>query len=252
MAGRKRQDKISTYRPGLVEKATDATIGAAIRKLHRLTGASEKDAYRYANDVLRNIEDVTGLKAAERAVRSIARGKGTKQDYLTVGLTAVPAVGGAVAKRAVGKVTKAVSSPSISNRMYNEKLLGPEWSASNPNLPRYGYRNVSSPSEIDDIARSGYMRPAPGKKPNKYFTMSDAETPSVGNRGSKPVLRVNSENIPQGSPVRRQHVQQWDETSESWKPIKRKAKGGTVKPSKSAKNRGDGIAQRGKTKGKIR
>ena len=83
----------------------------------------------------------------------------------------------------------------------------------------------------------------------------DAEMPPTGNRKAN-VVRVPSDRIPQGSPVRSRDVQLWDNATESWKSVKRKAKGGkvttskpkTVKPKAS---RGDGIAQRGKTKGKL-
>lgn len=255
MAGpRKKQPTISTYRPGIVERITDSTVGAGLRQIHRLSGASERDANRLAGDVMRSIEDVTGLKAAERSVRQILKGKGGVSDYATVGVAALPLVGGKIVRQVVRRAN-APSTPSVTNRMYSEKIMGPEFKPGDA-LPKYGYRNISTPAELDDIARSGYMRPAPGKKPNKYFTMSDAEAPSAGNRGAKPVVRVPSDRIPQGSPVRSRDVQVWDNATESWKPITRKAKGGKVtavkpKVAKSKASRGDGIAKRGKTKGKL-
>jgi len=250
MAGKK-QGSITTYRPGVVERVTDATVGALVRQAHRAMGASERDAAREANRVLANVEEITGLKALENSAKRILYGNGTTGDYATVGVAAIPAAGGVVAKRALKRTLNPAISPSVTNRLYSEKLLAPEFKPNSPNLPKYGYRNVSSSAEIDDIARSGYMRAAPGKKPNKYFTMSDAETPSAGNMGPKPVLRVRSDRIPEGSPVRRQDVEQWDNTSKAWKPVQRKAKGGAVKAAKPTKKRGDGIARRGKTKGRM-
>jgi hypothetical protein len=233
MAKRKKpQPTISTYRPGIVEKVTDSTIGAGLRQIHRLSGKSERDANRLAGDVMRNIEDLTGLKAAERSARKILKGKGGAADYATVGVAALPVVGGKIGRQAV-KRANAPSTPSVTNRMYSEKILGPEYKPGDA-LPKYGYRNVSTAAEVDDIAKSGYMRPAPGKKANKYFTMSDAEVPSAGNRGaSKPVIRVPSDRIPQGSPVRSRDVQLWDNATESWKQIKRKANGGEMNVSRS-------------------
>lgn len=251
---KKKQPTISTYRPGIVERITDSTIGASLRQIHRLSGKSERDAYRLAADAMRNIEDLTGLKAAERSARAILKGKGGAKDYATVGVAAIPLVGGRVGRQVVRRANTP-STPSVTNRMYSEKILGPEYKPGDA-LPRYGYRNISTPAELDDIAKSGYMRSAPGRKANKYFTMSDRDTPSAGNRSAKPVVRVPSDRIPQGSPVRSRDVQLWDDATESWKPIKRKSKGGkitTVKP-KAAKvktSRGDGIAKRGKTKGKL-
>jgi hypothetical protein len=255
MAGpKKRQPTISTYRPGIVERITDSTIGAGLRQIHRLEGRSERDAYRLAGDVMRNIEDLTGLKAAERSVRQILKGKGGATDYATVGVAALPLVGGKIGRQVV-KRANAPSAPSVTNRMYSEKIGAPEYKPGDT-LPKYGQRNIRNPAELDDITRSGYMRSAPGKKDNKYFTMTDAEMPPTGNRKAR-VVRVPSDRIPQGSPVRSRDVQLWDNATESWKPIPRKAKGGkvtaskpkTVKPKAS---RGDGIAQRGKTKGKLK
>jgi hypothetical protein len=250
MAGpKKKQPTISTYRPGIAEKVIDSTVGAGLRQIHRLSGKSERDAYRLAGDAMRNIEDLTGLKTAERSTRQILKGKGTASDYATVGLTALPLVGGKIGRQVVRRAN-APSAPSVTNRMYSEKIMGPEYKPGDK-LPKYGYRNISTPAELADMAKSGYMRPAPGKKANKYFTMSDAEVPSAGNRGVKPVVRVPSDRIPQGAPVRSRDAQVWDNATESWKPIKRKAKGGKVTATKSKASRGDGIAKRGKTKGKL-
>lgn len=243
------QGTIKTYRPGVVEGAKDATLGAVLRQIHMATGASEREASRRAGQVLRNIEELTGLEAAENSIRRIIGGTATGADYATVGVPLVPGVGGAAVRRAARRLDTA-SPPSITNRMYAERLGAPEYRPGDK-LPRYGYRNVFGSGEIEDIARSGYMRAAPGKKGNKYFTMSDAEVPSSSNRGGN-VLRVPSDRIPEGSPVRRRDVERWDEASSSWVPIKRKAKGGTVKAAKKKTTRGDGIAQRGNTRGKVR
>ena len=247
---RKKQGSITTYRPGVVERATDATVGALVRQAHRAMGRSEKEAAREANRVLQNVEELTGLRALENSAKRILYGNGTKGDYATVGVAAIPAAGGVVAKRALKRTLNPAISPSVTNRLYSERVGAPEFKPNSPNLPKYGYRNVFDPAEVADIVRSGFMLPPRGKS-SKYFTMSDAEVPSAGNRGQKPVLRVRSDRIPEGSPVRRKHVEQWDNASETWKPIKRKAKGGAVKAAKPTKRRGDGIAQRGKTKGRM-
>lgn len=248
--------EISTYRPGFVEGLTDATLGAAMRQLHRATGASEQDAYRRAGDTLRDIEALTGWQRGERSGKNIARGNGTGSDYLNVGLLALPGAGGYLGKKVANRALRGASAPAVRNRMYEDAIIPRrEYTSASPDLPKYGYRNISNPTELDDIARSGYMLPPKGKKNSdqKYFTMSNDEVPKTGNRGAKPVLRVDSRHIPEGSPVKRQHVRQWDEGTGTWKPIKRKAKGGKVGSSKASKvTRGDGIAMRGKTRGKMR
>lgn len=252
----RKEGKISTYRPGFVEGLTDATLGAALRQLERARGASERDAYRRAGDVMRSLEGVTGWQQGERSVKNIVRGKGTGRDYLNAGLAVLPGAGGVIGKKIASRALRGASVPSVRNRLYEDAIIPKrEYTAASRDLPNYGYRNVSSPAELDDIARSGYMLPPKGKKNSdqKYFTMSNDEVPKAANRGAKPVLRVDSRHIPEGSPVKRQHVRQWDEASGTWKPIKRKAKGGKVGSSKVSKvTRGDGIAMRGKTRGKVR
>ena len=229
---KKPQPTISTYRPGIVERITDSTIGASLRQIHRLSGKSERDANRLAGDAMRNIEDLTGLKAAERSARQILKGKGGASDYATIGAAALPIVGGKIAKQVV-KRANVPSTPSVTNRMYSEKIGAPEYKPGG-NLPKYGQRNVQTAAELDDIARSGYMRPAPGKKANKYFTMTDEELPPMGNRERR-VVRVPSGRIPEGSPVRSRDAQLWNNATQSWKPIPRKANGGEMmKPVKKA------------------
>ena len=237
---KKPQPTISTYRPGIVERVTDSTIGASLRQIHRLSGKSERDANRLAGDAMRNIEDLTGLKAAERSARQILKGKGGASDYATIGAAALPIVGGKIAKQVV-KRANVPSTPSVNNQMYYESLRdlmkGKNYKPSDV-LPKYGQRNITSAAELDDIARSGYVRPPPktrSGRPNKYFTMTDTEVPSAANSRVKPVIRVPSDRIPEGSPVRRSDVQLWNNATQSWKPIPRKANGGEImKPVKKA------------------
>lgn len=107
--------------------------------------------------------------------------------------------------------------PTVRNRLYSEKLGGPEFKPGD-DLPKYAYRNISSEQEIDAIAKDGKLL-ARGGRDAKYFTMSDRETPSEGNRGSKPVIRVKSENVKFDEPVRAEDVEVWDNKSEKWEPF---------------------------------
>lgn len=154
--------------------------------------------------------------------------------------------------RLAGSAGKAIASkvdmlrrPKVTNRLYNEKVGGGEYAPGDVSK-KYGGRNVFSPKEIDDIKESGYMRPSqnlgPRGKPakqSKYFTMTDEPNQT---------LRVASDKIPKGRAVRREDVEIFDKETGTYKPLK---KGGAIKTSK-ASSRGDGIAQRGKTRGRIR
>ena len=247
---KRKEPEISTYRPGFVEGLTDATLGAALRQLERARGASERDAYRRAGDAMRTLEDVTGWQQGERSVKNIVRGEGTGEDYLNVGLAALPGAGGVIGKKIASRALRGAATPSVRNRLYEDAIIPKrEYTQVSPDLPKYGYRNVSSPAELDDIARSGYMLPPKGKRnaDQKYFTMSNDEVPKAGNRGSKPILRVESRHIPEGSPVRRQHVRQWDEETGTWRPIRRKSEGGEVA---SQVDQNSGIGKRSKVRRK--
>jgi hypothetical protein len=153
--------------------------------------------------------------------------------------------------RLAGRAGKAIANkvdmlrrPKITNRLYNEKPGGKEY-APGDTTKAYGGRNVFNPKEIDDIIESGYMRPrqTPGPrgkapKQDKYFTMTDEPNQT---------LRVASDKIPKGRAVRRKDIEIFDKESGTYKALK---KGGAVKVAK-ASNRGDGCAQRGKTRGKL-
>jgi hypothetical protein len=127
--------------------------------------------------------------------------------------------------------------PAINNRLYNEKIGGSEYAAGDT-TKKYGARNVFSPSEIEDIKASGFMRPkqTPGPrgkapKQDKYFTMTDEPNQT---------LRVASDKIPKGRAVRREDIEMFDKESGTYKPLK---KGGSV--------RGHGCESKGKTKGRF-
>lgn len=155
--------------------------------------------------------------------------------------------------RLAGKATKAIANkvdmlrrPKVTNRLYSEKIGGAEYKPGDVSK-KYGGRNVFDAKEIEDIKQSGYMRPrqTPGPrgkpaKDSKYFTMTDEPNQT---------LRVASDKIPKGRAVRREDVEIFDEATGTYKPLK---KGGAVKAKVSkASSRGDGIAKKGKTRGRV-
>jgi hypothetical protein len=126
-----------------------------------------------------------------------------------VGAAAAPRLK-ALGVKAVNAVGDRVLGPRVVNRMYSEKIGGPEYKPGDT-LPAYGVRNIFRAAELDDIVRSGFMRPPPGGKKGqqKYFTMTDRQVPSAGNQQSLHV-RVPSNRIPQGRAVRAKDVEIWD------------------------------------------
>jgi hypothetical protein len=109
--------------------------------------------------------------------------------------------------KVAGAIGDRVLGPKVTNRMYSEKIAGPEY-APGDTLPAYGTRNIFSSDELDDIVRSGFMLPRPNST-QKYFTMTDAQVPSAGNRQGLHV-RVPSSRIPKGRAVRAKDVEIWD------------------------------------------
>ena len=138
------------------------------------------------------------------------------------------------------RVDDLLSRPKISNKLYAEGAGQPDLS-----LP-YAMRRASQ-AEIDDIVKSGFMRtrelPAGWKgkpaKESKYFTVTSDPLARVQKASQN--LRVRTEKIPSDRAVRREDVEIYDELTKSFKGLK---KGGSV-------TRGDGIAKRGKTKGRL-
>lgn len=111
-------------------------------------------------------------------------------------------------------VSQHMVESAVNNRLYSDKILGPEYKHGDA-LPKYGYRNISNTAELDAIMRDGAMKPRDGKT-DKYFTMSDIEEPTMGNRGAKPVIRVASQNIPNGQAVAAKDVELWNNDTSSW------------------------------------
>jgi hypothetical protein len=181
------------------------------------------------NRALGGIEELTGFRAAEQSVRNIAAGRGKAEDALRIALAAVPYAGA----KAVGRARRVADAPndkSFTNRLYSSKIMGPEYKAQSDDLPEWAHRNIFSKAELDDIIQSGFMRsPAKGKKGDqKYFTVSDDPLPSPGNR-SGIAVRVPTRAIPENDPVSSRFVEVWDNSTESFVPISKFAKGGSVK-----------------------
>jgi len=124
----------------------------------------------------------------------------------------------------VSKVDPRIAHP-ITNRLYKDMFVDGRGEFEAGNTSReWGGRNVFSQKEIEDIKNTGYMLPREGgNSKSKYFTMSD---------NPKNHLRVRSENIPVGKPVRREHIELRDEETGKYNPLK---KGGIIKAKKKAK-----------------
>jgi hypothetical protein len=162
-------------------------------------------------------------------------------------------------KAAAGAIAKGVSKlankaevfmrPKVKNSLYPDRYFG------NPDGIRsgqYAVRNVRSPEEIEAIKESGYMLPKKGGKQQKYFTQTD-DMPTGNAVGKNSVIRVPIGKVPSDRAVRRRDVEMYNQDSGKFEALK---KGGSVKKMasggkvSSASKRADGIAQRGKTKGR--
>ena len=126
--------------------------------------------------------------------------------------------------------------PKVKNSIY------PEMPGGKP-TGKYAVRNVKGPEELEAIKQSGYMLPKEGGKQKKYFTQTDnMRTESNAFEGSN-VLRVPIEKVPKNRAVSRKDVERYNPDSGAFEPLK---KGGLT-----ASSRADGIASRGKTRGRM-
>lgn len=155
---------------------------------------------------------------------------------------AIKSVAGTI-KSVAGKLkdkAEVFMRPKVKNSIY------PEMPGGKPS-GKYAVRNVRGQEELDAIKDSGYMLPKEGGKQQKYFTQTDnMRTDSNAFEGNS-VLRVPVEKVPANRAVRRRDVEKYSPDTGNFEPLK---KGGKVKS--TASSRGDGVAQRGKTKGRIR
>ena len=124
--------------------------------------------------------------------------------------------------------------PKVENSIYAEMQGGKP-------SGKYAGRNVRGPEEIEAIKESGYMLPKEGGKKQKYFTQSD-NVPTNVSEGSS-VLRVPIEKVPKNRAVSRKDVERYNPDSGAFEPLKN---GGMT-----ASCRADGIASRGKTRGRM-
>jgi len=127
--------------------------------------------------------------------------------------------------------------PKVQNSIYPEipggKLSG-----------KYAVRNVRGQEELDAIKGSGYMLPKKGGKQQKYFTQTDNMRTESNAFKDNSVLRVPIEKVPKNRAVSRKDVERYNPGKGEFEPLKN---GGKV----TASSRADGIASRGKTKGRI-
>jgi hypothetical protein len=130
-------------------------------------------------------------------------------------------------------------SPSVINKLY-PKMPGGKMEG------EYTHRNVRSAAELEDImSRGAALPPVDSKNPKKYWTQTSSPNLSTPNTAAA-TIRAKMSNIKENEPVLREHIQRFDPYANDWVPLK---KGGKVKA--TASYRADGIASRGKTRGRI-
>ena len=125
--------------------------------------------------------------------------------------------------------------PKVQNSLYPDMPGGTR-------SGQYAVRIVRSPAEIEAIKESGYMLPKEGGKQQKYFIQTD----NMGTKnafGDNSVVRVPINKVPTNRAVSRKDVEMYNRDSGEFEPLK---KGGLT-----ASSRADGIASRGKTKGRF-
>lgn len=130
---------------------------------------------------------------------------------------------------------------------------------------KYVQRRIASLDELEDIKNRGYVLPKEGGKGKKYWTAVDS--PRTNYPEGQRMIRVERSAVSPDFAVRAADVELHDPKTGTWgrlgggsggasagsllremNPQKLYKKGGAVK---SASSRADGIAQRGKTRGKI-
>jgi hypothetical protein len=128
-------------------------------------------------------------------------------------------------------------SSSVINRLYPKMPWGKVEG-------EYAHRNVRSAKEIEDIkARGAALPPEGSTNPQKYWTQTSSPNLSTPDTAAA-TIRAKVSNIKPNEAVKREHIERYNPDSGNFEPLK---KGGKV----TASSRGDGIASRGKTRGKL-
>ena len=145
------------------------------------------------------------------------------------------------AGRAIANKVDMAMRPKVENKVVPDVLFTGGKGSQSPSDYKYAVRNVFNKAELEDIKKSGYMLPSPKEvasgRNRKWFSAVDDPKRSH--------LRVLSEKVPANRAVRRKDVEIYNKETGEYEPLK---KGGAVK---SKAFRGDGVAQRGKTKGRF-
>jgi hypothetical protein len=200
---------------------------------------------------MRNIEDLTGLKAAERSVRQILKGKGGASDYAIAGVTALPLVGSKVGRQVVARVARGADEALLGQRVRNKVVPAPNPTAkatvfdrhplTSPDQIKYAQRKMS-PAELADAIKTGRFRvPKGGTKfsaaddATKWWSAAD-DAGAFGrpwNRRGTVNVRLPVDKVPSNRAARVKHAEIQDKSSGSWAPVKRKANGGEMNVSRS-------------------
>lgn len=236
---------ISARRPGIIEGLTDATLGAGLRQIERLRGASEQDAYRRAGDVMSGIEGVTGLQRTEQSGRNILAGRGEADDYLNVGLMALPLVGRAtpLLRRGVMAADEALAGQRLANYVVPHPNPAAKTSIlegrglTSPEQVKYAQRNISTAELVDVLKRGRFNAPPKGSKhseiPAKWWSAAD-EQGVFGRTWVKGdhTVRVPNDKVTAGRAVSAKHAEIFDPATKDWVPLgayaKKYAIGGIV------------------------
>ena len=221
----KRTPTLSKYRPTTGEWLSEVVIEKPTSAVHRLMGASEKDAALRGRDAANNFDQLTGWRSALAAAQRMFNGNVTMQNALTTLPLALPMLGRAASPLVRRASAAAPEAPLVQNSLYGGTIFNP--SSPTPQtagVPQYAFRAVHNPNEIADIQRSGFMRPRK-EGGQKYFSVSDSPMGNPANLNSpSPILRVKTDNIPFNSPVSSRHVEIWNPKTKQFMQLPKKTK----------------------------
>lgn len=244
MGQKKKEATATSYRPGVVEGVLDATVGAGYRQLQRVTGASEKDAYRLSSDMLNRVEQLTGAKATEESIRRLLAGEGRGGDYVTAGLAALPLVGRVPAvRRAVSAADEALLGQRMSNHVVPEpnpagkdSVLGGR-ALTRPEQVTFAQRNISTAELADALKHGRFNAPPKGSKhsdtPAKWWSAAD-DKGVFGRSWAKGehTVRLPATKVSPNRAASTKHAEVFDPQSKMWVPLslyaKKYAIGGVV------------------------
>lgn len=165
---------------------------------------------------------------SQQPVATSAKKVGDTSSDITKGVSDIAQKGADILKAGIKKVEPHVLSldirrPAVKNQLYDVPYGGPSFKQGSTEKS-YNMRGVSNPKEIEDIKRTGYVKPrsdarsGDAGKDTKYWVHTD-KPEHMPHHGQAGTIRVPSGKTPVGRAVKAKDVESYNTSTGKWEPL---------------------------------